>query len=161
MDASRRDYFRQGELLKRLLMTLLVTGLLGMWVLSHAPWWWLELLLVGMLLVCGAGIFVVSAWWFTREHPVISVFADRLWFRGLREHVVMLRNVREVQLVESRVAGFTRRWIELTLGNARDPADDDTENLRIALDAVQADPAELMALIGQRAELVREQVPAR
>jgi hypothetical protein len=161
MDASRRDYFRQGELLKRALAVLLVAGLLGAWLLSYARWWWLELLCVSLLLVCGAGIFVVSAWLFTRQHPVISVFTDRLWFRGLREHVVMLRNVRDAQLVESSIAGFTRRWIELTLGNARDPDDDDTDSLRIALDAVQADPMELLELIGQRAALVREQAVAR
>jgi hypothetical protein len=161
MDASRRDYFRQGELLQRALGVLLVVGLLAMWLLSQTQWWWLELLCVSLLLACGAGIFIVSAWLFTRQHPVISVFTDRLWLRGLRERVVMLRNVRDAQLVESRIAGFTRRSIELTLGNARDPDDDDTERLLIALDAVQADPAELLELIGRRAALVREQAVAR
>lgn len=162
MDATRRDYFRQGRLLQRLLGALLAVGLAGMWLLSHALWWWLELLLVLVLMACSAGIFVVSAWLFTRQHPVISVFADRLWFRGLRERVVMLRNVREVQLVESRIAGWTRRWIELTLGDPRDDADPDgSENVRIALDAVEGDPAELLELIGQRAAALREQAAGR
>jgi hypothetical protein len=161
MDASRRDYFRQAQLLKRLLGGLLAVGLAAMWLLSHAASWWLDLLCVSVLFGCAAGIFVVSAWLFTRQHPVISVFSDRLWFRGLREQVVMLRNVRDAQLVESRFAGLTRRAIELTLGNARDESDDDTESLRIALDAVEGDPAELLELIRQRAALVREQAVVR
>jgi len=113
-----------------------------------------------VLLAIAGGVFVASAWLFTRHHPAISVFGDRLWFRGLREQVVMLRNVRAAQLVESRIAGLPRRWIELTLGNPRDPDDDDEESVRIALDAVEADPAELIELIGQRAASLREQAAA-
>jgi len=152
MDASRHDYFRNAELLQRLLGVLLGVGLLFMWLLSHAAWWWLELLCVAVLLACAGGIFVVSAWWFTRHHPVISVFDDRLWFRGLREQVVMLRNVGAARLVEARVVGLPRRWIELSLGDA----DDDDERLRIPLDVVDADAGELLELIGQRAALLRE-----
>ena len=59
----------------------------------------------GLAVACGAAIFVVSARLFTRHHPAISVFSDRLWYRGLREEVVMLRNVRDAQVVESRLAG--------------------------------------------------------
>jgi len=161
MDASRRDYFRHAKLLERVLAGLLVAGLVGMWLLAHARWWWFELLCVIVLLGVAGGIFVVSSWLFTRHHPVISVFADRLWFRGLREQVVMLRNVRGVRMAEQSMAGMTRRWLELTLGNPRDPDDDDTEGVRIGLDAVECDPAELMQLIGQRAELVREQAAPR
>lgn len=161
MDASRRDYFRQGRLLQRVLGGLLAGGLVFMWLLAHAHWWWLELLCVIVLLGVAAGIFVVSSWLFTRHHPVISVFADRLWFRGLREQVVMLRNVRGVRMAEQRIAGLTRHWIELTLGDPRDADGDDTEGVRIGLDAVECDPAELMQLIGQRAQVLREQAVPR
>src|SRR5215467_10984099 len=113
MDANRRDYFRQATLLQRQLGVLLAAGLLLTALMSYAPWRWLELLCVALLWLCGAAIFVVSARLFTRHHPAISVFTDRLWFRGLREQVVMLRNVRDARLVESRIAGWTRRSIEL------------------------------------------------
>lgn len=153
MNASRRDYFRQAELLQRLLGVLLGVGLLFMWLLSRAAWWWLELLCVIVLMACAGGIFVASAWWFTRRHPVISVFSDRLWFRGLREQVVMLRNVSAASLVEARMAGLPRRWIELSLGDA---LTDDAERLRIPLDVVQVEPGQLLELIRQRAALQRE-----
>ena len=84
MDATRRDYFRQAPLLQRQLGVLLGVGLLLSWLMSQSPWRWLELLCVALLWLCGAAIFVVSARLFTRHHPAISVFTDRLWFRGLR-----------------------------------------------------------------------------
>jgi hypothetical protein len=163
MDASRRDYFRQAQLLQKQLAALLVVGLVAMWLLSHASSRWFELLCVLLLLMCGAGIFVVSAWLFTHHHPAISLFNDRLWFRGLREQVVMLRNVSDAQLVESRIAGWTRRWIRLRLGDAGsgDADDDDVEQLRIPLDAVDGDPGEMLELIRERAALQREQAHAR
>lgn len=136
--------------MQRLLGAVLVVGLLFMWLLARAPWWWLELLCVVVLLACAGGVFVISAWWFTRHHPVISVFNDRLWFRGLREEVVMLRNVAAAELVEARVAGLPRRWIELTVGDA-----DAAQRVRLALDVVRADPGELLELIRQRAALQR------
>lgn len=157
MDPSRRDYFRLAPLLQRQLGALLLVGLLLTWLMSHVPWRWLELLCVALLWVCGAAIFVVSARLFTRHHPAISVFADRLWFRGLREQVVMLRNVRDAQFVESRIAGLPRRWIELTLGDPRGrDAEADGESVRISLDAVDADADEMLGLIRQRAAEQRE-----
>jgi hypothetical protein len=160
MDASRHDYFRQAQTLQRQLGMLLVAGALVSWLMSRATSRWLELLCVALLLACGAGLFVVSARLFTRHHPTISVFNDRLWFRGLREQVVMLRNVRDAQLVESHIAGRTRRSIQLRLDDTSD-ADDDAEQLLVPLDAVEADPAEVLSLIRERAALQREQQPAR
>ena len=93
MDASRRDYFRQAQTLQRQLGVLLAAGLLLSWLMSHAASRWLELLCLALLLLCTAGVFVVSARLFTRHYPAISLFNDRLWFRGLREQVVMLRHV--------------------------------------------------------------------
>jgi hypothetical protein len=163
MDASRRDYFRQVRLLQKQLAVLLAAGLIVMWLLSHASSRWFELLCVLLLLVCSGGIFVVSAWLFTHHHPAISLFSDRLWFRGLREQVVMLRNVSDAELVESRVAGWTRRWIRLRLGDAGSGgADhDEVEQLRIPLDAVEGDPGEMIELIRERAALQREQAHVR
>src|SRR5439155_17430053 len=103
MDAARRDYFRQTPLLRKQLGVLLVVGLALTWLLSHIGSRWLELIAIALLLACSAGLFVVLAWLFTRHHPAISLFNDRLWFRGLREQVVMLRNVRDAQLVEPRI----------------------------------------------------------
>ena len=155
MDASRRDYFRQAQTLQRQLVALLVAGLLVSWLMSHATSRWLELLCVVLLLLCGAGLFIVSARLFTRHHPTISLFNDRLWFRGLREQVVMLRRVSDAQLVESRVAGWTRRSIQLRLGDS-DAQDDDAEQLLIPLDAVEGDPDEMLGLIRERAALQRD-----
>jgi len=152
MDAARRDYFRQARLLQKQLGVLLGTGLVLTWLLSLTSSRWLELIAIALLLVCGGGLFVVSAWLFTRHHPAISVFNDRLWFRGLREQVVMLRNVRDAQLVESRFAGWTRRSIELTL----DALDAEPEQVRIALDTIEADADEVLELIRERASLQRE-----
>ena len=160
MDASRRDYFRQAQTLQRQLGALLAAGALVSWLMSLAASRWLELLCVALLLACGAGLFVVSARLFTRHHPAISVFNDRLWFRGLREQVVMLRNVSDAQLVESRIAGWTRRSIQLRLNDSSD-ADDEPEQLLVPLDAVEADPVEVLGLIRERAALQREQQPAR
>jgi|GEM_PF-3465310 len=156
MDASRRDYFRQAQTLKRQLGVLLVAGLLVSWLMSHAASRWLELLCVALLLLCAAGLFVVSARLFTRHHPTISLFSDRIWFRGLREQVVMLRHVSDAQLVESRLAGWTRRSIQLRLDDSSD-GDDDAEQLLIPLDAVEADPDEVLGLIRERAALQRDQ----
>jgi hypothetical protein len=83
-----------------------------------------------------------------------------VWFRGLREHVVMLRNVSDARLVESRVAGWTRRAIQLEIAASGD-ADDDAEQVRIPLDAVEGDPDEVLDLIRERAALQREAQPAR
>lgn len=160
MDASRRDYFRQAQVLKRQLGVLLVAGFVISWLMSYATSRWLELLCVALLLACGAGLFVVSARLFTRHHPTISLFSDRVWFRGMREQVVMLRRVSDARLVESRVAGWTRRSIQLRLGaSSFDDADDDAEQLLIPLDAVEADPNEVLSLIRERAALQREQQP--
>jgi hypothetical protein len=157
MDAIRRDYFRQAPLLQRQLGALLVAGLLITWLMSHVPWRWLELLCVALLWACGVAIFVVSARLFTRHHPAISVFGDRLWFRALREQVVMLRNVRDAQLVEARIAGLPRRWIELTLGDPHGRADEtDAESVRIPLDTIEADVDEMLELIRRRAAEQRE-----
>jgi hypothetical protein len=160
MDASRRDFFRHAQTLQRQLAALLVAGLLISWLMSHATSRWLELLCVALLLACGFGIFVVAARLFTRHHPTISLFNDRVWFRGLREHVVMLRNVSDARLVESRVAGWTRRAIQLEIAASGD-ADDDAEQVRIPLDAVEGDPDEVLDLIRERAALQREAQPAR
>ena len=162
MDPSRRDYFRQAQTLQRQLGALLVAGLLVTWLKAHATSGWLELLCVVLLLACGAGLFIVSARLFTRHHPALSVFSDRLWFRGLREQVVMLRRVSDARLGESHVAGWTRRWIELRLGEPHgDDADDETEQVRISLDALEGDPDEVLGLIRERAALQRELQPVR
>ena len=162
MDASRRDYFRQALALKRQLAALLAVGLLLSWVMSHVSARWLELACVALLLACGFGVFVVSARLFTRHHPTISLFSDRLWFRGLREQVVMLRNVSDARLVESHIAGWTRRSIRLQLDNAaRHDADDDVEQLLVPLDTVEADPLEVLELIRERAALQRELTSVR
>jgi len=160
MDASRRDYFRQARALQRQLGALLGAGVLVSWLMSHAASRWLELLCVALLLAVSFGIFVVAARLFTRHHPTISLFNDRVWFRGLREHVVMLRNVSDARLVESRVAGWTRRAIELEVAGPRD-AEDAAERVRIPLDAVEGDPDEVLSLIRERAALQRELQPAR
>jgi hypothetical protein len=152
MDATRRDYFRQTQTLQRRLGVLLGCGMLATWLLSRANSALLELMLVALLLACSGGLFVVLAWLFTRHHPTVSVFSDRLWFRGLREQVVMLRNVRDAQLMESTTAGWTRRSIELTL----DGGDVQDERVRIGLDALEVDADELLELIRERAALQRE-----
>ena len=156
MDATRRDYFRQARLLQRQLGALLVVGLVLTWLASAAPWRWLELLCVALLWLCGAALFVVSARLFTRHHPAISVFNDRVWFRGLREQVVMLRNVRDAQAVETRIAGLPRRFIELTLTDARGSDSVDAESVRIPLETIDADVEQMLELIRQRAALQRE-----
>jgi hypothetical protein len=157
MDATRRDYFRQAPLLQRQLGALVVAGLLLTWLASSVPWRWLELLCVVLLWLCGAAIFVVSARLFTRHHPAISVFNDRLWFRGLREQVVMLRNVRDAQAVEARFAGLPRRFIELTLGDPRGRDDDvDGDSVRIPVDTIDADVDEMLELIRRRAAEQRQ-----
>jgi hypothetical protein len=162
MDATRRDYFRQAPLLQRQLGGLVLVGLLLTALMSYVPWRWLELLCVALLWLCGAAIFVVSARLFTRHHPAISVFNDRLWFRGLREQVVMLRNVREAHYIDERIAGYPRRCIELTLGDPRGrDTDVDAESLRIPLDTVDADVDEMLELIRQRAAQQRELSAAR
>ena len=162
MDATRRDYFRQASLLQRQLGGLVLAGLLLSWLMSRASSRWFELLCVALLWVCGAAIFVVSARWFTRHHPAISVFTDRLWYRGLREQVVMLRNVRDAQVVDARIAGLPRRWIELKLGDPRGHDDGaDGESVRIPLDTIDADVREMLELIRQRAAEQRELAAAR
>ena len=162
MDATRRDYFRQAPLLQRQLGVLVLIGVLISWMMSSAASRWFELLCVALLWACGAAIFVVSARLFTRHHPAISVFTDRLWFRGLREQVVMLRNVRDAQVVDARVAGLPRRWIELTLGDPRGrDAGVAEESVRIPLDTIDADVHEMLELIRQRAAEQRELAAAR
>ena len=162
MDATRRDYFRQAPLLQRQLGVLLGVGLLLSWLMSQSPWRWLELLCVALLWLCGAAIFVVSARLFTRHHPAISVFTDRLWFRGLREQVVMLRNVRDAQVIETRIAGLPWRFIELTLGDPRGrDGDVDAESVRVPLDTIDADIDQMLELIRQRAAQQRELGAAR
>jgi hypothetical protein len=158
MDAARRDYFRQGHTLKRQLGALLVVGVLVSWLMAHASSSWLELLCTALLMACSFGLFIVSARLFTRHHPAISLFNDRLWFRGLREQVVMLRHVSDAQLVETRIAGFTRRAIALQLTDV--PADE-PEHVQVPLDAVEVDPIEMLELIRERAALQRELQPAR
>jgi len=156
MDASRRDYFREPRVLQRQLAALLVVGVAISVLMSYASSRWLELAGVALLMLCGAGVFIVSARLFTRHHPTISLFADRLWFRGLREEVVMLRNVRDARLVESRVAGWTRRAIQLRLNG-----DGDAQRVTVPLDALDADPAEVVSLISERAAQQRQQLAVR
>jgi len=156
MDAARHDFFRQARTLKHQLGALLAIGLLVSWLMSRVTSRWLELLCMALLLACSLALFVVSARLFTRHHPALSLFNDRLWFRGLREQVVMLRHVSDAQLVESRIAGFTRRSIALRLADA---PTDEPERLLIPLDAVEADPIEVLELIRERAALQREHPP--
>jgi hypothetical protein len=117
--------------------------------LSLPMWLWAVCGLA--LLACGGGIFWVSGRIFTRHHPVISVFNDRVWSRGLHEQVVMLRNVDQVRRVERRRAGVRYDSIELDMR-------DDDETVVIPLFNVECQPDELLQLIEARVQALRQDI---
>lgn len=129
---------------------LLALGSLIVWLMSLALPLWLWALCGLALLACGGGVFWVSGRIFTRHHPVISVFNDRVWSRGLREQVVMLRNVHDVRRAERRWAGIRYECVELDMG-------DDDETVVIPLFAVECPPDELLQLIEARVETLRQE----
>jgi hypothetical protein len=115
--------------------------------------WWLRWVGVLVLLACGLGLFAVSARWFTRDYPVLTLHGDRIAYRGLREQVVMLRNVAGAQVVERRRLGVTLCWLELELR-------DDDEPVRWPLWALQLVPDALLEAIAVRVRtLERDRVP--
>lgn len=134
-------------------MGLLVLGALIVWLMSLALPMWLWALCGLALLACSGGIFWVSGRIFTRHHPVVSVFKDRVWSRGLREQVVMLRNVSEARNAERRWAGIRYECIELDMS-------DDDETVVIPLFNVECPPDELLQLIEERVESLRQETGA-
>lgn len=147
MKGSRHDCFPATRPLLIQAAGLLGLGTLIVWLMSLALPLWLWALCGLLLLACGGGVFWVSGRLFTRHHPVISVFGDRVWTRGLDERVVMLRSVRSVRRVERRRAGLRYECIELDL--------DDDDAVSIALFNVACAPDELLQLIAERSEALR------
>lgn len=152
MKGPRDDFFSDTRLLSWQVAGLLAVGSLTAWLMSFA----LPLLLwaVGalVLLACGAGIFLASGRLLTRHHPVISVFGDRVWYRGFREQVIMLRNVSSVRHVRAQRFGLRFPCLELELA-------DDVDPLVLPLVAVDCNPDDLVALIHARVELLRRDRP--
>jgi hypothetical protein len=151
MRGSRHDYFYATRPLLAQAAGLLVLGALIVWLMSLALPLWLWALCGLVLLACGGGIFWVSGRIFTRHHPAISVFNDRVWSRGLREQVVMLRNVSEVRRAARRLAGIRCECIEL------DMSDDDDETVVIPLFNVECPPDDLLQLVEARVEALRQE----
>jgi hypothetical protein len=153
MKGPRQDYFSAVRTLTLQLIGLLLFGSAVAWGMSFALPLWLWAIGGVVLLACGAGVFLTSGRLLTRHHPVISVFGDRLWYRGVREQVIMLRNVREARHVRLRRAGLSVPCLELDLL-------DDDEPLQLPLIAVDGDPDDLVALIMERVEVLRRDAPA-
>lgn len=154
MKGSRHDYFYAQTPLLIQAAGLLVLGVLIVWLMSLTLPMWLWAVCGLALLACGGGLFWVSGRILTRHHPVISVFNDRVWSRGLHEQVVMLRNVSEVRRVERRRAGIRCESIEL------DTRDDD-ETVVIPLFNVECPPDELLQLIEARVATLRQEIGER
>jgi hypothetical protein len=154
MPGPRVDYLTDPQPLLRLGVALLVAGSVVAAVMSLGVPWWLFALGALCLLACGLGLFVVSARWFTREHPVLTLHTDRLTYRGLREQVVMLRSLASAQVVDQRRFGVTVPWLVLE-------RDDDDEPVRWPLWALQLAPDALLEAITARVHaLERDRVPA-
>ena len=152
MKGPRDDFFSDTRLLTWQVAGLLAFGSLTAWLMSFA----LPLLLwaVGalVLLACGAGIFLASGRLLTRHHPVLSVFGDRLWYRGFREQVIMLRNVSSVRHVRAKRFGLRFACLELELV-------DDVDPIALPLVAVDCNADDLVVLILSRVELLRRDLP--
>lgn len=152
MKGPRDDFYSDTRLLAWQVAGLLVVGSLIAWLMSFA----LPLLLwaVGalVLLACGVGIFLASSRLLTRHHPVLSVFGDRLWYRGFREQVIMLRNVSLARHVRAQRFGLRFPCLELELI-------DEIEPLTLPLVAVDCNADELAALIVARVDVLRRDRP--
>lgn len=155
MKGSRHDYFYAQRPLLLQAAGLVAAGVLIVWLMSQALPLWLWALCGMALLVCGGAIFWVSGRILTRHHPVISVFNDRVWSRGLHEQVVMLRNVGQVRRAERRRAGIRYDTIELDL------RDDDDETVVIPLFNVECRPDDLLQLIEARVQTLRQDLGER
>jgi hypothetical protein len=153
MKGSRHDYFYAQRPLLIQLAGLLALGALIVWLMSQALPMGLWAVCGVALLACGGGIFWVSGRLLTRHHPVISVFNDRVWTRGLREQVVMLRNVSEVRRTQRQRAGIRYECIELDLR-------DDEETVVIPLFSVECAPDELRQLVEARVAALRQEAGA-
>ncbi len=152
MKGPRDDIYTATRPLIVQIAGLLMLGSLTAWLMSYAIPLWLWAIGGVLLLACGGGIFLASGRLLTRRHPVISVFSDRVWYRGLREQVVMLRNVTAVRSLSARRFGVNYPCIEIELG--------DDEPVRFVLWAVDCAGDELAELIASRAEtLQRDRVP--
>lgn len=153
MSGPRVDYHSDMQPLQRLGAALLLVGCIVAWALAIGLPWWLRSLGALVLLACGLGLFVVSARWFTREYPVLTLHADRIAYRGLRERVVMLRNLAGAQIIERRRFGVTLPWLELEMR-------DDDEIVRWPLWALQVVPDALLEAIAARVRaLERDRLP--
>jgi hypothetical protein len=153
MKGPRDDIYTATRPLILQVAGLLLLGSLTAWTMSFADSSWARAIGGLLLLACGSGIFFASGRLLTRRHPVISVFSDRVWYRGLREQVVMLRNVTGVRAVRARRFGVPYSCIEMDLS-------DDDEPVLFVLWAVDYPAAELANLIASRAEIVqRDRMP--
>lgn len=153
MSGPRVDILTDIQPLRRLCAALLLVGCVIAWLMALGLPWWLRWVGVLALLACGLGLFAVSARWFTRDYPVLTLHGDRIAYRGLREQVVMLRNVAGAQVVEQRRLGVTLPWLELDLR-------DDDEPVRWPLWALQVVPDALLEAIAERVHaLERDRVP--
>lgn len=143
MSGPRVDVLTDTQPLLRLGAALLFVGVVVAWVMALGLPWWLRSLGALVLLACGLGLFAVSARWFTREYPVLTLHGDRIAYRGLREQVVMLRNLAGAQVVERRRLGVTLPWLELEMR-------DDEEPVRWPLWALRVAPEALLEAIAER-----------
>lgn len=152
MKGPRDDFYSDTRSLTWQVAGLLAVGSLTAWLMSFA----LPLLLwaVGalVLLACGAGIFLASSRLLTRQHPVLSVFGDRLWYRGFREQVIMLRNVAQARHVRAQRFGLRFPCLEIELTDEIDP-------LALPLVAVDCNADDLVALVMARVEQLRRDRP--
>lgn len=153
MSDPRVDYLTDPQPLVRLGAALLSAGVVVAAIMSYSGSWWLWSLGAVVLLGCGLGLFAVSARWFTRRYPVLMLHGDRIVYRGLREQVVMLRNLAGAQVVDQHRLGVTLHWLELEML-------DDDEPVRWPLWALRLQPEALMEALSARVHaLERDRVP--
>jgi hypothetical protein len=143
MSASRIDYLTDPQPLLRFGSALFAVGIVVAALMSRGLPWWLWMPCGAVLLVCGLGLFVVSSRWFTREYPVLSLHDDRIAYRGIREQVVMLRNLGGAQFGERKMLGLNVPVLELELRDAEEP-------IVLPLWAVVVSPEELIGQIESR-----------
>ncbi|MFO1219277.1 MAG: hypothetical protein U1E89_12950 [Burkholderiaceae bacterium] len=143
MPESRIDYHTDTQPLLRVGAALLAAGVVVAALMSRGAPWWLWLPGAAVLLACALGLFVVSARWFTRAYPVLSVHPDRIEYRGLRHQVLMLRNVAAAQVLDRRRLGVTVPVLEIELR-------DDDDAVEFPLWAVALDADALITQIGER-----------
>lgn len=153
MSGPRVDYLTDPQPLMRLGAALLFVGLVVVAVMARSASWWLWLVGAVVLLGCGLGLFALSARWFTRDYPVLTLHGDRIVYRGLREQVVMLRNLAGAQVVDEHRLGVTWHWLVLEML-------DDDQPVRWLLWAMQLEPEALMEAITARVHaLERDRAP--